>query len=631
MPVPLRGQYARRFFSYAFAYKWLLVVAIFAGFAKFLFNYSFPWLLGLAVDRVVEPKVAATADERIGAIGWLVVLGVALSIGHGLTSFLRGNLSARLGGRIIRDLRVDLLDHLHRLSLHFYSKERTGSIVSRVITDIQTASQIVNSGLINIAIDVFSTAFGLVVLFTISWKLALATLIILPLYAFVFRLLNPRVKEASRRVQSQISKISGSVQERIAAIALVKTHAAERRESERFREETDEHYDRTLTQNTLSQLVGASSEILVHLGQTIVIGYGGYLAVKGELSAGQFMQFLGTLAVMYLPVRRFAEINVVWQTSLSAIERVFKVFEITPKIVDKPDAPKLKIDRGEIEFDHVTFGYGDDQSAESTTTLEEHSPFQQQQKQHRRAVIDDVSLTIAPGERVALVGPSGAGKSTFVTLLPRLYDVTSGAIRIDGIDVRDYRLRKLRKGIGIVQQESLLFSGTIRENLTYGRPDASDADMIEAARAANAHEFIVNLPDGYDAVLGERGVNLSGGQKQRLSIARAILKDPRILILDEATSALDAESEHLVQEALSRLMKGRTCLIIAHRLSTIRDADRIVVMQQGRVVEVGNHDELVTRDGVYARLVKRQFHGKVDDVESALIDYETPIAPTRTA
>jgi subfamily B ATP-binding cassette protein MsbA len=622
MPVPLRGQYTRRFFSYALAYKWLLVVAILAGFAKFLFNYSFPWLLGLAIDRVVEPKTVTSLDDRFGAIWWLVLLGVALSIGHGVTSFLRGNLSARLGGRIIRDLRVDLLDHLHRLSLHFYSKERTGSIVSRVITDIQTASQIVNSGLINISIDLFSTVFGLFVLFTISWKLALATLVILPLYAFVFRLLNPRVKEASRAVQSQISKISGTVQERIAAIALVKTHAAERRESERFREETDEHYDRTLTQNTLSQLVGACSETLVHLGQTIVIGYGGYLAVKGELSAGEITHFLGTLAVMYLPVRRFAEINVVWQTSLSAIERVFKVFEITPKIVDKPDAPKRKIERGEIEFDHVTFGYGDDQSAESTITLEDHSPFATVRREIRRAVIDDVSLHIAPGERVALVGPSGAGKSTFVTLLPRLYDVTSGAIRIDGVDVRDYRLRKLRKGIGIVQQESLLFSGTIRENLTYGRPDASEADMIEAAKAANAHEFIANLPEGYNAVLGERGVNLSGGQKQRLSIARAILKDPRILILDEATSALDAESEHLVQEALSRLMKGRTCLIIAHRLSTIRDADRIVVMQQGRVVEVGKHDELVTRGGVYARLVKRQFHGRIDEVEPTLADAE---------
>ncbi|MFT3788285.1 MAG: ABC transporter ATP-binding protein [Tepidisphaeraceae bacterium] len=622
MPDTPRGQYGRRFLAYVFEYKLLFACAIAAGIAKFTFNYSFPWLIGNAVDTVFDNKHHLNTAARNHALIGFVVIGLLLSIGHGITSFLRGNLAARLGGRIIRDVRNDLLEHLHRLSLHFYGKERTGSIVSRVITDIQTASQIVNSGLINIAIDGFSTIYGLYILFSISWKLTLATLVVLPLYSLLFRGLNPRVKEASRLVQSQLSKISGTVQERLAAIALVKTHAAEEREQERFRGETDVHYERTVTQNTLAQMVGAVSEVLVHLGQTIVIGYGGYLAIKGELSTGDAVHFMGALAVMYLPIRRFAEINIVWQTSLSAIERVFKVFEITPKIVDKPDAPKVKIERGEITFDHVTFSYADD-SAESTTSLEEHSPFAEHLQQNRRTVLNDVSLTIAPGEKVALVGPSGAGKTTFVTLLPRLYDVTGGAIRIDGRDIRDYRLRKLRKGIAIVQQESLLFSGTIRENLTYGRPTATEAELLAAAKAANAHEFITQLPGGYEAMLGERGVNLSGGQKQRLSIARAILKDPRILILDEATSALDSESESLVQEALSHLMQGRTCLIIAHRLSTVRDADRIVVMQQGQIVEIGKHDDLVARDGVYARLVRRQFRTQESEDE---LDSEEPLS-----
>lgn len=612
---PVRPGNLRRFLSYVLDYKMLLGVAILAGLSKFAFNYSFPWLIGAAIDRVIEPKHETTWEARVHWLELLATLGIVLSIGHALTSFARGYLAAKLGNRIIRDIRQDLFDHLHRLSLHFYAKERTGSIVSRIITDIQTASQIVNGGLINIALDVFNLFIGLWLIFGINWKLALATLTIMPLYGLMFRRLNPQVKSASARVQSQISKISGNVQERLAGIALIKTYAAERREAEQFNLDTEEHLDRVLTQSKLSSTVSACSEGLIHLGQTIVIGYGGYLALNSEITAGEMVKFLGYLAVMYLPIRRFAEINVVYQTSLAAIERVFEVFDITPKIRQKPDAPKVTPQNGEVVFDHVTFDYDDD-SDETRVRLEERLATETPAKPRSHPVINDLTLHVQAGQRIALVGPSGSGKTTLVSLLPRLYDVKSGSIKIDGMDVRDYRLRPLRRGIGIVQQDSFLFSGTIRENIAYGRPDATEQQIFEAARAANAHEFINQLPDGYESRVGERGVQLSGGQRQRISIARAILKNPRILILDEATSALDSESESLVQQALERLMAGRTCFIIAHRLSTVRNANRIVVLQAGKMVECGSHEELLSRDGLYARLVHQQFGGYAESIKT---------------
>jgi ABC-type multidrug transport system fused ATPase/permease subunit len=598
-----------RFLNYARRYRTLLALTLAMGVLAFAVNFMFPWLIGTAVDRVIANDEAARASRAKWLLG-LLAIGAVTALISSAAVYGRGHLSVKLGNRIIADLRQELFDHLNRLSLHFYAKERTGSIVSRLINDIQQASQIISGGGILLLLDVVQVLIALGLLMTVSWKIGLACLATLPLYALTFQRYNPRVKRASDRVQHQISKISGTVQERLAGIALVKASAAEEKEAEAFRRENEEYYGRVVEQSSVAHMAGSISEGLIHAGTLILIGLGGYFAIYGQppMSAGDVIKLLGWLGLMYGPVRHLAEMNIIFQTSLAAFDRVFQVLNIMPKITDRHWARSEPPERGEVVFEDVRFRYADD-SDETRTRLEdcrEAPPADEACKPHGW-ILDGLSFRVPQGERVALVGPSGSGKSTLVSLLPRLYDVSEGSITIDGLDIRNYKLKALRQGIAIVQQQSLVFTGTIRENLIYGCAHTEERRVIEAAQAANAHEFICSLPEGYETRLGERGVNLSGGQLQRISLARALLKDPRILILDEATSALDAQSEALVQEALERVMEGRTCFIIAHRLSTIRDADRILVLEKGRIVESGRHEQLVAAEGLYAKLARQQF------------------------
>lgn len=661
-----------QFMEYVLRYKPLLALAILAGLGKFSLQFAFPAIFGYVVDYVITGEVARgdgpaqtlTADERMGWFWWLTGLTVVVLVAYTLATFFRDYLTGQLGFRTIRDIRQDLFEHLHRLSLHFYSKERTGSIVSRVITDISTASQLVNGGVVAVAMDLMAMILGVGLLLHISPTLTVIALLILPLYSIALRYLRPRVRHAGVLVQRSIGRISGNVQEQLAGISLVQTSAAEGRESARFRADTEEHYDRVVHQKVLSAMTATFGESLTKFGSMAVVLGGGLLALQyGRMTAGEVVAFWGYLQVMYFPVQRFGEVNVVYQTCMASLDRIFRMFEITPKVLERPDAWPHPPERGDVEFDSVRFSYADDsdesrvrlghedekgitdpetgETVEKSTRFKDRDPTQMTPRERRQSVreelgrqmkverkrkrleregklpppppvtrkwvLDGLSFKVPAGQRVALVGPSGSGKTTLVSLLPRLYDVSDGAIRIDGRDLRDYSKKPLREAIGIVQQDSFLFTGTVRENLLYGRPSASFEEVVEAARAANADHFIRELAEGYETSLGERGVNLSGGQRQRLSIARAILKDPKLLLLDEATSALDVESERLVQQALERLMHGRTCFIIAHRLSTIRNADRILVVEAGRVVEDGTHDDLVAAGGLYSRLAQQAF------------------------
>lgn len=573
-----------RYLRYAWPYRSLLLVVMAAGITKFTIPLIPPYVTRVIIDRIVLNAGDLAMSTRVTMLWQMAAVLVGVVIIESVAIFIRGYFTVRVSSGVAFDLRQNLWRHLQRLSLGFHQSRPTGSILSRLISDIGVSQQMINQGIVNVVIDMASGCVALVVLLSISWQLTLVVVSILPLYGLLYRKINPRLRQASRDVQEQTSVMSGQAVERLAGIAVVQSFAQERSEQRQFANQAGELRGRFVRRGKLSQGLNAASNFLVGLA-----GYGvwivwAFMAIQGRLSVGEMLQFAGTAALLYMPIRRLSQINITYQTSIAAIERVFAIFDVMPEVRQKPGVPDRAPKDGHIVFRNVSFAYNGDGQ-----------------------VLKNLNFEVAPGERLAVVGESGAGKSTLVTLIPRLYDVAAGAIEIDGVNVRDYPLRRLRRSIGIVLQDTILFSGTVRENLRYGRKHAADSEIIAAARAANAHEFITAMPDGYDTVLGERGLTVSGGQRQRLSLARTILQDPKILVLDEATSSLDSESENLITEALQRVMVGRTCLIIAHRLSTVTGADRILVLHEGRVVETGKHEDLLRRGGYYRHLFDQQF------------------------
>lgn len=561
------------------------------------FLLIFILILLVTAFELVRPKlIGSIVDEAAARQSWsnvLVLLGLfALSVvGRSAVLLTRNFLIQRTGMRVTCDMRINLFHHLQNLSLRFYDARHTGKIVARLITDTSALHSMVTGASVNLLGDLVTIVAVLFVLLDANWHLALITYAVLPFFLINYKWHRRRLRVESRRHRRNWDLVMSFLHERIASTRLVRAFATEDTEVESFRQRIEAdyvNYNKVVWRNSL---LNVGADFLSGLGIFLVLGYGSYLVMSSseEFTIGQLTEFLFYLGLLYTPITRIVDSNAIIQQAATSLEKIFNLLDTKPHIPENEALPQLPPLKGRVTFDSVSFAY-----RTGHTTLHE------------------LNFDVTPGETIALVGPSGSGKTTVITLLARFYDPTEGRILVDGQDIRNFNVQSLRRQIGIVMQDNILFSGTIADNIRYGRVDSTHEEMIEAAKAANAHEFIQKLPQGYETWLGERGVQLSGGQRQRIAIARVILKNPRILILDEATSALDTESERLVQEALDRLMQKRTCIVIAHRLSTIINADKILVLKQGRIVEQGRHEELLRQGGVYSTLHHLQFAKKVE-------------------
>lgn len=571
----------KRFLPYLKPHGGQITLAIVLVLAVSGLQVIFPKLIGTIIDELTQHRVGHVVYVTLGIFAGALALRMILLL-------WRNFLTQRISMRVTCDMRIQIFEHLQKLSLRFYQGSRTGKIVSRVVEDTGTLHMLVSGVSVNMAGDLIAIVGMLAVMLFMNVKLTIVTSIVLPFFILNYTWHRRRMRYESRRHRNNWDHVVGFLYERIANSQVVMAFASEQKEIEHFKtriEKDFSNYNRVVWRNVI---LGTGAEFLSGIGTLFVLMYGAYLVIhEPGFTVGALVTFYTYLGMLYAPIIRIVDANAVIQRGTTSMEKIFTLLDTKPHIPDNDQLPAMPKAEGRVEFNNVTFDY-----RSGIHTLQ------------------DVSFKVEPGEMIALVGPSGAGKSTIVTLLARFYDPTLGEICIDGNDVRKFNVQTLRQQIGIVMQDSILFAGSIADNIKYGRPNASDEDMIEAARAANAHEFIEKLDRGYHSIVGERGVQISGGQRQRIAIARVILKDPRILIFDEATSALDTQSERLVQEATERLMKNRTSIVIAHRLSTVINANRIIVMQDGRIVEVGPHAELLERGGLYRELYDMQFNRK---------------------
>jgi subfamily B ATP-binding cassette protein MsbA len=585
-------------------YKLLLVAALFAtlmfaALDTFSFVMVFPFLQALFEGGSVQLDGAGERIEALleNTIGRLLVPGAdpmqaitALCIAIAIVflfknifDYLRQYLVVRLEQSVTRDLRNLVYGHLLELDLRFYNRTRAGQIINRLTSDTDLLRTMVTKNISTFVTSVLQVVISIWVLLEISWQLTLLALVVMPMTFAIWRRLLAPLRRGDRRVLEQSGDVTSHLQETVSGVRQVKAAAAERFESQRFRNLTETYFGSVVRTERIRALASPLSETMGAIGTVLLLWFGGRMVVEGQLTAGAFIAFIAISLKLYQPVKWLTKFPSMVQPGLSAADRIFEFLDTPIEMVDAPGARQFESVSDAVRFEDVSFSYTAD-----------------------APVLANVSLTARRGTVTALVGPSGAGKTTLVDLVARFYDPTGGRITIDGIDIRDYSVKSLRRRMGVVTQETVLFHDTVRANIAYALPDATQDAIERAARAANAHEFIMQMAEGYDTVLGERGTRLSGGQRQRIAIARAILRDPPILIFDEATSALDSESERLVQEAIEHLLEGRTVFVIAHRLSTILNADQIVAMDGGRVVQRGTHDELLAEGGLYRKLYRLQ-------------------------
>ena len=539
-----------------------------------------PFVIKDMVDQVLSEK-------NTTMLNWIVLSIVVVFVIRGIAYYGQSYLMNYVGQRVIIDIRKAVFEKLQRLSMSFYDKHKTGTIMSYVTNDVSALQSAMVENVVEMITETVILVASIVMMIYLDWKLFLVTFCTFPIVLWFIDNFGKRIRKSGSRIQEVTADITSVLQEVASSPRVIKSFVREDYEIDRFDKENLNNFRANMKYAQLSSTLTPTIEFVAAVGVSIILWYGGNSVINGSITAGSLVAFLTYAVNISNPIKRLSRVIGNIQKALAAAQRVFDVLDLPEVIKNAPDAKLLPKVKGDVRFNDVSFAYNENEE-----------------------VLSHVSFEVKPGEMIAFVGPSGAGKSTVASLLPRFYDATSGSITIDGEDIRKVTLNSLREQVGIVPQETVLFNGSVYDNILYGRLDATREEVEAAAKAANAHDFIMQLPNGYETMLGDRGMNISGGQRRRISIARAILKNPQILILDEATSALDTESERVVQEALDRLMVGRTSFVIAHRLSTIKNADKIMVLEKGQLIEQGTHDELMAMDGLYAHLYKIQYRSK---------------------
>ncbi|QKE75156.1 ABC transporter ATP-binding protein [Arthrobacter citreus] len=573
----------RRYLKFVKPYRFHIFLTIAIGIVKFGIPLILPFLLKYVVDNIINSHIPIAIKTShliyimMFAFGIFVILRPPIE-------YVRQYYAQYIGSRVLFDIRDYLFKHLQKLSLRYYANAKTGEIISRVVNDVESTKDFVITGLMNVWLDLITILITVTIMLTMDVKLTLVSLVVLPFYTIAVKYFFGRLRFLTRQRSQALAVLQGFLTERIQGMQVTRSFALEDYESGLFKEKNGEFLDRALKHTSWNASTFTIINTLTDIGPLLIIGFSAYQVINGHLTLGEMVAFVGYIDRLYDPLRRLANSSTTLTQSFASMDRVFELMDEKYDIVNRENPVYAKTLEGKIHFNHVSFQYNADDDE----------------------VIQDVSFKIEPGQKIALVGSSGGGKSSLVSLIPRFYDVTKGNIEIDGVDIRDYDLKSMREKIGIVLQDNFLFSDTVKSNIHYGNPNASEEEIIAAAKAANAHDFIMSLPSGYDTLVGERGVKLSGGQKQRVAIARVFLRNPSILIFDEATSALDLENEKYIQDAINELAKNRTTIFIAHRLSTITHVDKIVYIDQGQIVEIGSHEELIAKKDAYYHLFEIQ-------------------------
>lgn len=611
----------KRVLGYSLPYHWHIVGML----VLILVNSGLSILTPLVIRDLIDRTIPSKDIHRLILLAFILLLIPAF---NGAINIFQRRLNASVGEGVIYDLRVALFAKLQRMSLRFFTHTKVGEMINRLNNDVIGAQNAISNTIVGIVTNLIQSLVVLSVMVTMEWRLTLISIIILPLFLVAARLMGERLRKVARDQMNANAQMNAMMNEtlNIGGALLIKLFGQEQTEISRFDNRAEKVMDLGIQRAVFGSLFFVIVGLLSAVGTALVYGYGGYLVILGTFSVGTIVAFGSYLHMLYASLQGLANSPVEFSTSVVSFERVFEVIDLPVDIEEKPSATELTTISGKITFEHVFFNYDDKdgnllsdvrrygQVDEVTAVLSGSKPTDGEEgkaedhTQARETALEDINFTAEPGRLTALVGPSGAGKTTLTYLIPRLYDPNQGRILIDEHDLRDVTLASLSAQIGMVTQEAFLFHDTIRTNLLYANLNASQSELEQAARAANIHQFIMALPDKYDTIVGERGYRLSGGEKQRIALARVILKDPRILVLDEATSNLDSESEALIQDALKRVMAGRTSIVIAHRLSTILAADQILVMNRGRIVEKGNHSELIKLNGIYETLYQTQFN-----------------------